>query len=214
MHMRTIIFGLFTLLLAAFTGATEKAFAEPFAPKGEWVSPGFDFSLTFNLEKGNVLFHEESQSSERQVVIVKQSERLLRLAPPGTEDMRRSFDLIRMNDDAMAYAGGCIGGFLLVRKEAGLALADEPPTRGRFGFPDEDGTYILLIDFDRGVLVEDGNERPLEVKPSPINMGAVRLSYDNTIFDARMVGDSILALYAWDKRDQQSMPPFGLVAVP
>lgn len=217
MTTRAIASALLTLFLVAFAGAANKAFAEPLAPRGEWVSPGFDFSLTFTLEEGKVLFREEGKSSERRVVILKQSERFLRLAPPlakGSRDsMRGSFDLTRMNDNAMAFAAGCIGGFLLVRQEAGLALGDTPPVKGRFGFSDEDGNLVWAIDLARGVGQRNGKEEPLNMRKSPIK-GAVRLDFDHTIFDARLMGDAILVLYVWDEHAQKSMPPFGLVAVP
>ena len=217
MATRTIASALLTLLLAAFAGTANKAFADPFTPRGKWISPGFDFSLTFTPEEGKVLFREEGRSSERQVVIVKRSERFLRLAPPSVEGnmdlMGRSFDLIRLNDNAMAFAGGCVGGFLLVREEAGLALSDKPPAKGLFGAPDEDGKFVWMIDLARGVGLINGKEEPLNMRQSPLK-GAVRLDFDHTTFDARLVGDAILALYVWDEHAQKSMPPFGLVAVP
>lgn len=215
MKMRAIIFGLLALFAAVSGAMTEKAFAEPFLPKGVWVSPGSNFSLTFKLEEGKVLFCEKGQPVVQQNVIIRQSEHsLVYAAKRYSEGNRKAgVSLTRLNDDAMIAAAGCIGGFLLVRKDAGLVFSDTPPSTGRFGFPEEDGTFDGWIDFDKGMFVRNGEEEPLKMSKSP-NKGMTRLEVDGKACDVRLLGDAILAVYMVDEKSDESLPPFGLVAIP
>lgn len=216
MNMRAISLVLLAFFVTAFAG---KAVAENFAPKGEWVLPGFDgFSLTIKLEEGKLLYREGERLSERQVVIARQTERFLRLTPPAREGEKgvgasRGIDMVRLTDDAMSYGAGDIGGFLLVRKDAGLAFADSPPVTGRFGIQAEDGSYVVLVDLTNGVGGKKDKVAPLNMRESPMK-GAIRMDLNREIVDARLLGDSILAFYTWSKHDKEYLPPFGLVAIP
>lgn len=237
--MRKTLFGLLALCCAAVAGPAERAFAGPFAPAGEWYSLDFDFELVFKLDEGKVLFCElyweegdggppsgglrRGRTVERRVAVVRQSGHFLHLALDGEEGTPGNpgacLELTRLNDDALVYAAGCTGGVLMIRSYSGLG-SNKYPFVGRFGFPEEDGTFSRLIDFDKGLFIINGKELPMKTnKPSDtewisLEAGGMEFSAYLLGYDPNRPYAPILEVRMRDEKTKTFMPPFGLVAIP
>ena len=202
--------------------AVADAPAAPFLPRGEWETPGGVLSLNFNLEQGKIHSVEEGVASESAYRIIRQSPYMLsvvpyahapeRDAPEGDGAIpltsRNSKDLTRLNDNALVYAGGCVGGFLLLRKDAGLSLSDKSHATGRWGFPDGEGGWEIVVDFDKKR--ETGyTSGPFEFTER--NPGEVLITLDGKEMIARWFGSDIMGIYMPELRG--NLPPFGFVRI-
>lgn len=175
--------------------------------------------MDFSLEQGKIQWVEEGDSSEGNYRIIRQSPWMLSIMPHTPERDARVGDevmfhprsikeFIRLGDNALVYAGGCIGGFLMLRKEAGLSLSKKSHATGRWGFPDGEGGWEIVIDFDRKV--ESGYKSgPFDfTEPSP---GEVLISVDGQEMTARWFGNDIMGIYSQELPG--NFPPFGFARI-
>ena len=181
---------------------------EPFLPQGEWEVVGGEHGLELQLQDGLINLSERGKDYVLQYRIVRQTPYILSISPLSdvdTEyDVRSRVDYLRLNDDAMLLSAGCLHGLLLIRHAAGLTQSPRSIAKGRWGFPDGEGGWLLIIDLDRKLLIGDGSRESFELSES--GPGKMLLSTGEKNWEIAWLGKNILLVYM-----EQGLPPSGLV---